>query len=219
MFIIVVLSSQQVGLLLQISTLKSHANILFLAKLPLLKIGNQSVLYIYKVRMLLEKKVHRGLKYSWRFKSDYWLLFTIGCFGFHVEENWLLKEKPKSLRMLGFGKEGENRHCLMICFHEMSALALKLQSWFDGKLQEAAHLWLTLPSNKKIDLRHNWVDADLIAQTHTRTHTKKLKISLRSAEARQCSILKLPLLLVITGFCYTGWLPIRNHMPISMDWE
>lgn len=118
-----------------------------------------------KVRILLEQKVHSGLKYSWRSKNDCWLLFTTDCIGFHRDKNWLLKEKPKSLQTLRFGKEGESWHCLMICFHEMSALALKLQSWFDGKLQEAAHLWLTLPSNKKIDLRHNWVDADLIAHT------------------------------------------------------
>ena len=158
------------------------------------------------------RKVHRGFKYSWRSKNDYWILFTIDCIGFHGNETWLLKEKPKSHQTLHFGKEGENWHCLMICFREMSALAPKLRSWFDGKLQEAAHLWLTLPSNKKIDLRRNWVDADLIA------HKKKLKISLRSAEASQCSILKLLLLLVVTGFCCTGWLLIRNHTPHSVDW-
>lgn len=138
--------------------------------------------------------MHRGLKYSWGSKNGYWLLFRKGCIGFHGDKNWLLKEKTKSLQMLCFGKEGENQLCLMICFHEMSALALKLQSWFDGKLQEAAHLWLTLPSNKKIDLRHNWVDADLIA------HTKKIKISLRSAEARQHSVLKLPLFWLLQDF-------------------
>lgn len=163
--IIKVLSPQQVILWLQICILQSHLLQKFLyLKLIICPLPN-------KVGMLWKKRC-AGLKYSWRSKMEYWLLFTIDCIGFHEKENWLLKEKPKSLQMLGFGKEGENRCCLMICFHEMSALALKLQSWFDGKLQEAAHLWLTLPSTKKIDLRRNWVDADLITHTHTQRSLK-----------------------------------------------
>lgn len=131
----------------------------------LLKVDNLS--FTEQSEKAFGEQVHRGLKYSWKSKND---LLTFVYYRLHwLSQRWELafKEKPKSLRTLHFGKEGENQHSLMICFHEMSALALKLQSWFDGKLQEAAHLWLTLPSNKKIDLRHNWVDADLIA------HTKK----------------------------------------------